>query len=75
MIRVYYNKRGPLPWLLDWGSFDTAINVQNVVIEGVHAESRYDASNKDPNKPTGWLEIQQANVQISGGTAKALITP
>lgn len=57
MIRVYYNRRGPLPWSFDFGTQDTEVNVASIRLEGVTATSNADPENRDPDKPSAWLEI------------------
>jgi len=71
LVRVYFNKRGGLPWSVDTGSgteeFQTgAVNIR------CHSQTVYDTkAGDDENTPTAWLEIRDAGISkvIQGRTA------
>jgi hypothetical protein len=63
-VRVYFNKRGPLPWSIDYGDQESEIHVRMIQIVDVQACTREDFSNPDPEKPTAWFEFFRVNVTI-----------
>lgn len=69
MIRLYYNRRGTLPWSVDYGDQASEVTVRAVHLEGVSGESRTNPRNRNPKKPSAWLELQGAQLTIRAGEA------
>jgi hypothetical protein len=72
MVRVYFNRRGPLPWSLDYGSQQTEVNVAHITINSTIGYTMTDPHNTDPEKPSGWIEFPDAAMRIDEGTALVL---
>lgn len=73
-IRIYYNRRGPLPWSFDYGDQESETNLESIVLDHVYATSHIDAENRDPEKPSAWLEVEAAIVHLTDDGKRALIT-
>lgn len=65
MIRVYYNKRGGLPWSVDFGTTDSEIQVRHIHFEFIaKGQTRTDFDQKDPEQPTGWIEFEDVQLRM-----------
>lgn len=66
LVRVYYNRRGQLPWSIDYGDQSSEVNLRAIQFSGVgHGHTNQDLTNRDPEKPTAWLEFFRVNVEIA----------
>ncbi len=65
-VRIYFNKRGPLPWSIDYGDQTTEVNVKLIHIQSAGtAITCEDFTHQDPEKPSAWLEFYRVNVEIA----------
>lgn len=56
-FRIYYNRRGDLPWSIDEGSIETEQQFASLRLDGVDFTTFTDFTETDrENKPVAWLE-------------------
>lgn len=72
-FRVYFNRRGSLPWSVDAGPGTPEHQVKNVRIVGLTTESYFEAAAGDNDMtPTAWFEVQNA-VMVRTGSEIELV--
>lgn len=71
-IRLYYNKRGPLPWSVDEGVDTEEKQVKEVLVLEVNGHTRVDFTFDTvcfPDRPSAWMEFTRASVRVIDNTA------
>lgn len=66
--RVYFNRRGPLPWSVDSGIGTEEWRTRAVVILGCECRMRFEPDQGDNDTaPTAWVDVLEAfAVQVVG---------
>lgn len=64
--RVYFNRRGELPWSVDRGPGTTELQTKRIVFERVNAEAHFDPSAGDNERsPTAWFLLKNVRMGAS----------
>lgn len=69
MIRLYFNRRGGLPWSVDEGSGTPEQLFARVAVGPVYGNTIYKPLNPDQDKneiPCAWIEYPDCELQSSG---------
>lgn len=72
MVRMYFNKRGPvdgLPWSVDYGAQNSEVQVRKIRLVNVTGEVQFDPKERRPEVPKAWIEFRDASLSISRGIA------
>lgn len=75
-FRVYFNRRGELPWSFDSGRGTEEIQVKDFTLHSISGNSKFDPSAGDnENSPTAWIEVIYSVVEVRDNVAHFFHNP